>query len=277
MPYDQYGNWVDEERENMLAAQYAAPGLRSMRNVLQAETGKYYANPNVKRMTLREALRGYGEGISNILAGARNTARTQTNQEYMNIENKRQFEKNYELQEEELEQAGISSGIGAAGNLLTTAMLANAYRGKPLLSNPFWDAAGAGAVKGAAGTAGGGAAAQAATAAGTAAGAEAAAAATAGGGAAAGTGAAAGSSFWPAATSAATNAAYVYAIAKVLSNLNKTKEVPREISQAGEFVADLFEKPAGFLGSTVGAGLKGGANIVGSGVRKIKKFIKNPF
>jgi hypothetical protein len=72
----------DEGRENVLAATYAAPGLRTMRRQVQSAMGKNYANPNVKRLSLREALAGYGEGIENVLVGARNTAANQYGREY---------------------------------------------------------------------------------------------------------------------------------------------------------------------------------------------------
>jgi hypothetical protein len=72
----------DEAREGVLTAKYAAPGLRAMRRQVQSAMGKSYANPNVKRLSLREALSGYGEGIENVLAGASNTAANQYGREY---------------------------------------------------------------------------------------------------------------------------------------------------------------------------------------------------
>ena len=75
----------DENKVESLAQRKAAPGLRSARQALQSSTGGYYENPNVKRMTLRDALAGYGMAVENVMAGASNEARSQYNNEY-NIE-----------------------------------------------------------------------------------------------------------------------------------------------------------------------------------------------
>jgi hypothetical protein len=41
-----------------------------------------YDNPNVKRMTLRDALQGYGSGLENVMAGALKTGAGIYGQEY---------------------------------------------------------------------------------------------------------------------------------------------------------------------------------------------------
>jgi hypothetical protein len=75
----------DENKVESLTQRKAAPGLRSARQALQSSTGGYYENPNVKRMTLRDALAGYGMAVENVMSGASNEARSQYNNEY-NIE-----------------------------------------------------------------------------------------------------------------------------------------------------------------------------------------------
>lgn len=57
-----------------LTQQFAAPGVRRLRQALQTATGGYYENPNVKAMTLRQALEGYGSGLESVMAGAGQTA-----------------------------------------------------------------------------------------------------------------------------------------------------------------------------------------------------------
>lgn len=65
-----------------MTQQKAAPGLRRMRSKMQKVAGQYYENPNVKKMTLREALAGYGEGIESVMGGATTAAETSYAREY---------------------------------------------------------------------------------------------------------------------------------------------------------------------------------------------------
>jgi len=60
----------------------AAPGLRSLEMKVNQAMSRYYENPNVRRMVLRDALAGYGIGISNIRAQASKTAQAEYGQEY---------------------------------------------------------------------------------------------------------------------------------------------------------------------------------------------------
>ena len=57
--------------------------------------------------------------------------------------------------------------------------------------------------------------------------------------------------------SAASTAALVYGGAKILEATDRTKEVPKEVSHAGEFVADVFEKP-------IGAVIDAGSDVIGT-------------
>jgi hypothetical protein len=56
--------------------------MRKLRNQMREVQGKYYENPNVKRMTLRDALAGYGLGLENAMAGARRQAVEEYQAEY---------------------------------------------------------------------------------------------------------------------------------------------------------------------------------------------------
>ena len=60
----------------------AAPGLRRLRGEVRKAQMASYDNPNVKRMTLRDALAGYGQGIENVLGGARREAISEYQAEY---------------------------------------------------------------------------------------------------------------------------------------------------------------------------------------------------
>lgn len=54
----------------------AAPGVRTLRETVQQAMGKNYENPNVRKMTLREALQGYGTGLEKVMSGAGREARS---------------------------------------------------------------------------------------------------------------------------------------------------------------------------------------------------------
>jgi hypothetical protein len=49
---------------------------------VQQVQGGVYDNPNVKAMTLRQALQGYGAGLESVTGGALGTAAGMYNQEY---------------------------------------------------------------------------------------------------------------------------------------------------------------------------------------------------
>ena len=55
----------------------AAPGIRTLRETVQQAMGKTYENPNVRKLTLREALQGYGTGLEKVMAGASREARSE--------------------------------------------------------------------------------------------------------------------------------------------------------------------------------------------------------
>ncbi len=68
---------VNEKVVRSLAQKAAAPGVRSLREAIQTVAGQQSDNPNVRRMTLREALQGYGAGLERVMGGAQQQARTQ--------------------------------------------------------------------------------------------------------------------------------------------------------------------------------------------------------
>jgi len=72
---------IDKRRIAALQQTHAAPGIRMAREALQANMNEASDNPNVRRLTLREALQGYGAGIENVMSGAARTAQAEHGQE----------------------------------------------------------------------------------------------------------------------------------------------------------------------------------------------------
>lgn len=65
---------LDRRRVRAETQREAAPQVRRLRDVTARALGAQFENPNVRRMTVREALQGFGSGLSSILTGARRTA-----------------------------------------------------------------------------------------------------------------------------------------------------------------------------------------------------------
>lgn len=76
------GPTYDLNRVESLTQRAAAPGLRKLRNAVSSAANQYYANPNVKAMTLRQALEGYGTGLESVMSSAHSTAASEYGTEY---------------------------------------------------------------------------------------------------------------------------------------------------------------------------------------------------
>ena len=87
----------DEARIRNLTQLAAAPGMRGLRNQIREAQGRHYENPNVKRMTLRDALAGYGLGLESVMSGARRQAAQEYEAEYGPKMTKAQVEYQAEL------------------------------------------------------------------------------------------------------------------------------------------------------------------------------------
>ena len=72
----------DPERIKLLTQQKSAGGMRAMRAQIAKAMGQSYRNPNIKRITLRDALAGYGQGIENVMGGAQTQAESAYEREY---------------------------------------------------------------------------------------------------------------------------------------------------------------------------------------------------
>ncbi len=72
----------DEDKVSALTQKRAAPSIRRLRETTQQATAATYDNPNVKRMTVRDALQGYGTGLEGVVAGAGRAASAEYGQQY---------------------------------------------------------------------------------------------------------------------------------------------------------------------------------------------------
>jgi len=72
----------DEGAITTLTQQRAAPGLRALRQQINRASGVNYENANVKRMTLRDALAGYGQGVASVINAAGTAATNEYNAKY---------------------------------------------------------------------------------------------------------------------------------------------------------------------------------------------------
>lgn len=71
----------DKRKIRSLTQQIAAPSIRKLQEGLQTGMNTKSDNPNVRRMTLREALQGYGTGLESAMSGAGGQARSEHQQE----------------------------------------------------------------------------------------------------------------------------------------------------------------------------------------------------
>jgi len=99
----------DEDKVAVTAQRKAAAGLRAARQALQQTVGGYYENPNVKRMTLRDALAGYGQSVENVLSGADTSAREEYNTEYGIESDQAKTNYNTSLESSKIKYAGASA------------------------------------------------------------------------------------------------------------------------------------------------------------------------
>ncbi len=72
----------DEGEITRLAQVRGAAGVRNLREAVQSVSRQRAENPNVQRMTLRDALKGYGEGLEAVMSGATQEARGEYGQRY---------------------------------------------------------------------------------------------------------------------------------------------------------------------------------------------------
>lgn len=71
----------DETKVQSLAQQHAAPGIRTLREAYQTAAARLPSSPQT-RLTLKDALKGYGTGLEQVMGGARKTARSEEMQKF---------------------------------------------------------------------------------------------------------------------------------------------------------------------------------------------------
>jgi hypothetical protein len=81
VPEFQAPEWNAREISRMAQAK-AAPQVRRLRASVQQAMSRPYENPNVRAMTLREALSGYGQGLESAMAGAESAAQAEYGRRY---------------------------------------------------------------------------------------------------------------------------------------------------------------------------------------------------
>lgn len=76
----------DEDKIRLLTQEESAGAVRGLRSAIQRIAGESVNDPT-RRMTLRQALAGYGEGMQNAMSSASRSARNAYNTEYNIKEN----------------------------------------------------------------------------------------------------------------------------------------------------------------------------------------------
>jgi len=81
MPEFQGPEWNEREVARLTQTK-AAPGVRRLRSAVERATSTPYENPNVKALSLREALGGYGQGLQSVMTGAESAAQSEYGRKY---------------------------------------------------------------------------------------------------------------------------------------------------------------------------------------------------
>lgn len=82
----------NEAEVDKLTQKRAAGGMRALRQAVSRAGASGYGNADVKRMTLRDALQGYGTGLSSVMAQAGATAAGEYGQQYARTSANKQAE-----------------------------------------------------------------------------------------------------------------------------------------------------------------------------------------
>lgn len=72
----------DEREVRRLTQVKSAPGVRRLRTAVQQAMATPHENPNVKALSLREALGGYGQGLQSVMTGAESAAQSEYGRRY---------------------------------------------------------------------------------------------------------------------------------------------------------------------------------------------------
>jgi len=118
VPLDQFVAPVrDEARIEELTQKRASPGLRAMRQKINQLTNRSFENPNFRKSALREALAGYGTGLSQVMGSADVSAERQYQNEFNTTMNTSML--NWKVEQENKKALGewndIVSKLGSTG------------------------------------------------------------------------------------------------------------------------------------------------------------------
>jgi hypothetical protein len=72
----------NEQAIRAKARKFTAPVTAELGSKVQQAMARYYENPNVRRMVLRDTLQGYGIGLARAVAAGEGAAREEYGQEY---------------------------------------------------------------------------------------------------------------------------------------------------------------------------------------------------
>lgn len=72
----------DEDEIDALTQKRASMGVRALRNEMQRTGARSYGSPQVTKMTLRDALQGYGAGLDKVMSGASSAAQSEYGTKY---------------------------------------------------------------------------------------------------------------------------------------------------------------------------------------------------
>lgn len=127
---------VDKRRIRALTQEISAPAVRKLREGLQSSMNISSDNPNVRRMTLREALQGYGTGLESAMAGSGGQARAEHQQELNLLATEAQA--NYKTQVEKIaaEYNNAYNAYLKSGTETTTTTEGPAAEGRRLVRTP---------------------------------------------------------------------------------------------------------------------------------------------
>ena len=104
-----------------LQQKHAGPGIRRLREMMQQSLAQTSDNPNVRRMTIREALQGYGTGLESVMAGAYGTARSEHMADIQQQSHEAQLEWQAEInRQNQLYQAAINEYMAGATKTTVT-------------------------------------------------------------------------------------------------------------------------------------------------------------
>jgi len=118
-----------------LQQKHSAGGVRRLRQALQESLAQGSDNPNVRRMTIREALQGYGTGLEGVMAGAYGTARSEHMADVQQQSQEAQLNWQAEVnRQNQMYQQAINEYMASAAKSTTTGLASDV--GEPAPAQP---------------------------------------------------------------------------------------------------------------------------------------------